>query len=187
MKTIAYPVQYEWTIKKSRFITNLYPVFSLEDVDNYIKQVKQKYDKATHHCLAYQIDELIKVSDDKEPSGTAGMPIYQVLKHHDLNYILCIVTRYFGGIKLGSGGLVRAYTKSVTEALKEALIIESKKKTTWSFKIPYPFQKQVDYLLKDEVILNKSFDDLITYQIMTDVDKKEQIKKDISKYTKNAN
>ena len=185
MKTISNNIEYTWTLKKSKFITNIFFVNSKEEVNFYLNQIKQKYEGATHNCYAYILDELVKVSDDFEPSGTAGLPILKVLKHHDLNHVLCIVTRYFGGIKLGSGGLVRAYTKSVTLALKDCILIDDDKKITFSFSTSYSNQKQIDYLLKDYTILNKDFSDIITYTILVNEKSFDKLKNSIDKYIKN--
>jgi len=101
-------------VKNSKFITLIYQVRTKEEVNFYLEEVRVKYPNATHYCYAYIIDLDKKESDDGEPSGTAGIPILQVLEKNELNQVLCIVVRYFGKIKLGAGGLVRAYTKAVT-------------------------------------------------------------------------
>ena len=186
LKTISNNIEYIWTIKKSKFITNIYPVYSKEDIDFYLSEIRKKYSSASHHCYAYILDENIKVSDDKEPSGTAGLPILKVLKYHDLNHVLCVVTRYFGGIKLGSGGLVRAYTKSVTDALKDIDLIEDVIKVTFSFSTSYSNQKQVDYLLKDYTVLTKDFSDVINYTILIDEDDLDILKNKLDIYIKNC-
>ena len=111
-------------INKSKFICNLIKVTSELDAIEKINNIKTKYKDATHNCYAYIINNKMKFSDDKEPNGTAGMPILNVLKNKKLDNILCVVTRYFGGIKLGAGGLVRAYTNSVTNCLKDNNICE---------------------------------------------------------------
>ena len=102
-------------IKNSRFICLLYQVNNIEEINKYLDEAKKTYKDATHYCYAYIIDNISKCSDDGEPSNTAGLPMLQVLKHNNLNNVLCIVIRYFGKILLGAGGLVRAYSKSVTE------------------------------------------------------------------------
>ena len=89
-------------INKSKFITNLFFVNNLDEVDYYLTSIKSKYSDATHHCYAYIINNSKRFSDDNEPSGTAGKPILDCLEKNNLNYVLCIVTRYFGGIKLGA-------------------------------------------------------------------------------------
>ena len=117
-------------------------------------------------CYAYIFDNTKRFYDDGEPSGTAGMPILNVLENNNLNYILCVVIRYFGGIKLGAGGLVRAYTKSVTLALNKTSIndLNDGFKIIISFK--YEQLKLIDSLLKDNNIINKEYNNDITYTFM---------------------
>lgn len=185
MKTIDNNIEYTWTINNSRFITTIYKINSLDDVTKYLNEVKLKYPKATHYCYAYIFDSILKASDDGEPSGTAGFPILHVLEYQELNHILCIVTRYFGGIKLGAGGLVRAYTKSVTEALKLGTIVPYIKKEKLVITFDYSNKSQIDYLLKDVSILNQEFDSYITYTISIDLNKVDEIIKLLSPYLNN--
>lgn len=109
----------EIIIKKSKFITKLYKIDDVNDIDNIINGLKKEYKKATHICYAYIINGQEKAIDDGEPSGTAGRPILNVLQKRKLNEIMIVVIRYFGGVKLGAGGLVRAYTKSAAEIIKK--------------------------------------------------------------------
>ena len=121
--TIAEPISHEITIEKSRFICSLAKVASEEEAQEFIKKIKKEYWNATHNCSAYVIGENSKAersSDDGEPSGTAGIPMLEVLRKNSLYNVAAVVTRYFGGIKLGAGGLVRAYTGSVAEAVEAA-------------------------------------------------------------------
>lgn len=121
--TIQKDVQTEMNIEKSRFICTLNKVESEAQAAIAISQAKKKYWDATHNCSAYIIGKNMdfqKSSDDGEPAGTAGVPMLEVLRKKDLHNIVAIVTRYFGGIKLGSGGLIRAYGKSVSQAIEEA-------------------------------------------------------------------
>lgn len=127
IKTIENNVTAEIEEKRSRFIANVFYVESAEEADEIIKKIKKKYYDARHNCFAYIINDNIfvkKASDDGEPSGTAGAPILNVLEKNDLCNVLVIVTRYFGGILLGAGGLVRAYTEATTKAIKAAKIVE---------------------------------------------------------------
>ncbi len=115
--------------KKSRFIANVFYVETIEEADNYIKQIKKEYNDAKHNCFAYAIETenggiAIKYNDDGEPQGTAGAPILKMLLEKGLSNILVVVTRYFGGILLGTGGLVRAYTGAAEKALEVAEIVE---------------------------------------------------------------
>lgn len=105
-------------IKKSKFIGYYYQVDNLEEIDSILDSLRKEHKKAKHLPYAYKINGQIKKSDDKEPSGTAGMPILNIIDKNDLNYALIVVVRYFGGIKLGAGGLVRAYSNAAKEAIK---------------------------------------------------------------------
>ena len=117
VKTIRTQTEYEIVINKSRFIGILCPVSDVEEVSLYLEEAKELYPGATHYCYAYIIDAFKKASDDGEPSKTAGMPMLNVLEKNGLDHVLAIVIRYFGGVKLGAGGLVRAYSQSVVETL----------------------------------------------------------------------
>lgn len=124
MITIKQHVQSEIVEKKSKFIANIYFVESKEEAENKIKEEKKKYHDARHNCSSYRVIEngkiIEKASDDGEPSGTAGGPMLNILQKGDLCNIVVIVTRYFGGILLGTGGLVRAYSDVTMQALQEA-------------------------------------------------------------------
>lgn len=109
---------YTLEIKKSKFIGYYYEVTNIEEIDNILKDIKKEHKKAKHHPYAYKIDNLVKKSDDKEPSNTAGGPIYNIIEKKELNNCLIIIVRYFGGIKLGAGGLYRAYNNVATELTK---------------------------------------------------------------------
>ena len=159
----------EIIIKNSRFICFLYHVDRVEEVNKIIIDIKEKYKDATHHCYAYIIDNNNKCSDDGEPAGTAGLPILEVLNKNKLNHVLCIVVRYFGKIKLGANGLIRAYAKSVTECLKNS-IVELKKGYNITIKFEYDNIKKIDYLTKDCNFHDKNYDNSITYNL--DVDEK---------------
>lgn len=117
MKIINENQVYEEIINKSRFIVILYYVTSTFEINEYLDNIRKIYKAATHYCYGYIINNIKKCCDDMEPNGTAGLPILSVLEKNDLNHILCIVVRYFGGIKLGSGGLIRAYGNVVSKAL----------------------------------------------------------------------
>ena len=163
MKTISKNIENEIIINKSRFICKLVKVYSEEDVMNALNNVKEEYKDATHYCYSYIINNTERFNDDGEPGGTAGMPILNVLKQNELNYVLCIVIRYFGGIKLGAGGLVRAYTKSASECLNVSTLKELK--IGFSIKILFDYDKVklIDYTLNNIDIKDKTFVDKITY------------------------
>ncbi|WP_106449333.1 YigZ family protein [Trichococcus alkaliphilus] len=124
--TIAESGVTEIIIKGSRFICSLKRVHSEDEAKAFIQAVKKEHWKATHNCSAYLIgdqNEIQRAHDDGEPSGTAGVPMLEVLKKNDLRYVAAVVTRYFGGTKLGAGGLIRAYSRSVSTALKDIGIV----------------------------------------------------------------
>ena len=126
-KTIAQDGNTEIVIKGSRFICTLKRVYSEDEAKEFIQAIKKEHWKATHNCSAYLIgdqNEIQRAHDDGEPSGTAGVPMLEVLKKNDLHYVAAVVTRYFGGTKLGAGGLIRAYSKSVSTALNEIGLVE---------------------------------------------------------------
>ena len=134
MYTIVKDYQHEIVIEKSRFICTLKKVNNEEEAQEFIKAVKKEYWDATHNCSAYLIDDLAqRSSDDGEPSGTAGLPMLEVLRKNKLTNTAAVVTRYFGGIKLGAGGLVRAYTNSVAEAVCGSGIAEKVLISRFSF------------------------------------------------------
>lgn len=174
MKTIKYNITHEYIIQKSKFISMLYQVNNEEEVINILNRLKLEYKDATHICYAYIINNIKRFQDDGEPSGTAGMPILNVLENQKLNLILAVVIRYFGGIKLGAGGLVRAYTTSVVEALENQDLgeIVSGYKVTITFK--YNNSKLIDNTLKNYQIINKEFNSEITY--IVNIPKTEYIK-----------
>lgn len=164
MFTIKNNINSEIIINKSRFISFLFKVHNEDEVKKLLEETKKNYKDATHYCYSYIIDNTKRFNDNGEPSGTAGLPILNVLENNDLNYVLCIVVRYFGGIKLGAGGLVRAYTKSVSECITKDNLnkLELGKKVIISFN--YDKVKIIDNILKDINILNKTFEDNITYE-----------------------
>lgn len=118
--------EYEIVINRSRFITTLVPIENAEQAFDEIKKISKKYSDATHNCYAFvsnRENTEQRFSDDGEPQGTAGMPMLEVLKKRNVRMVLAVVTRYFGGIKLGAGGLVSAYSRSVSEALDNAKVV----------------------------------------------------------------
>lgn len=165
MQTIKYNTKNEIIIKNSKFICYLYKIKNIDEATKLLQNIKQLEKDATHYCYAYILNDIKKSSDDGEPSGTAGFPILKVLENNNLNNILAIVIRYFGGIKLGAGGLVRAYTKSTTNALSQDNIIELTKGYNLDIEFNYNQVKEIDYLLKDITVNNKEFNNTIKYNI----------------------
>ncbi len=178
---------YEEIIKKSKFITYLYKINSENEIKDIINDIKLKHKDSTHVCYAYRLNEIEKCIDDGEPSGTAGMPILNVLKKENLNFILCIVVRYFGGIKLGAGGLIRAYGGCCKNALKNCDIVNIEKGLVIEVTFPYENSKDVDYLLKDNSILFKNYETNITYKFKIKISDFNNIKDNLIILCKNIN
>ena len=167
--------------KKSKFIGQAFYVESKEKAEEIIKEIRKKYSDARHNCYAYSIleenTESTKSSDDGEPAGTAGMPILNVIKENNLKNILIIVTRYFGGILLGTGGLVRCYTKATTEAIKNANIVEKEIGYKIKFVTNYNKQEELKYYLKQNLcnIIDTTY--LEKIEIIAEIS--EKVKKEI--------
>ena len=166
MKVIKENISNKLEVNKSIFFTDLIKVYSKDEVTNELNKIKEKYKDATHYCYAYIIDDIKKSSDDGEPGGTAGVPIMETLNNKDLNYILCIVTRYFGGIKLGAGGLVRAYRKATVDAINNSELLDLIDGYEITLEISYNEQKDLEYLIKDNY--EKQYTDNVTYIIKCD-------------------
>ena len=162
MKTILEKTTNEIIIKNSRFITILFPLES-DNINNYLEDIKQEYPKATHYCYAYIYEDKKHSSDDGEPSSTAGLPMLNVLEKENLMNVLAITVRYFGGIKLGAGGLVRAYTKSLTNTLQNTKLKELIEGYRILIETDYSNGKQLDYILRESNIINKEFNEKIKY------------------------
>ena len=148
-KKISKNTKYELTEKKSKFIANLIYVENKDDAENKIKEFKKKFHDARHNCFAYRVlleNQIYeKSSDDGEPSGTAGSPMLNILQKNNLCNILVIVTRYFGGILLGTGGLVRAYSESLNQALNNTELFDINVGYVVEVKVKYTDIKQLKY------------------------------------------
>lgn len=167
MKSIKENVSSEIVIKNSRFIGVLYKLNSLEDINKYLNIVKETYKDATHYPYAYIYNGYIKCSDDKEPSGTAGNVILNILKKNELNFVLCVVVRYFGKIKLGAGGLIRAYANSTKFTINKSEIIPLTMGINCDISFDYSLKKEVNYILTNSNIIKESYGNKISYNIET--------------------
>ena len=164
MYSIDSNVENTYIIKKSKFIVKLYKINNINEIDEILNKVRLEYKDSTHICYSYIIDSKEKCVDDGEPSGTAGMPILNILKKNNLTNILAIVIRYFGGIKLGAGGLIRAYSNSVNDALKLTNIKELTEGFLVEIEFNYDNLKAIDYMLNDKEIISKEYSDNIIYK-----------------------
>ncbi len=170
----------EYIINKSKFIVCLRYIYNKEEISSLINDIKNEYKDANHYCYAYIIDNFEKCSDDREPSGTAGLPILNTLKRYHLTNVLCVVVRYFGGIKLGAGGLLRAYSNSVNETIRK---IGTKEKIEYlNLKVIFDYTKlkDVEYVLNKCEILKKDFKDKITFEIKIDKNEYDNIIKKLT-------
>ena len=150
--TIAKNTTYEQTIKKSRFICSIARVSSEEEAQQFITSIQAANKKATHNCFAYMIgdnDQIQRESDNGEPSGTAGIPILESLKLAKIHDVVAVVTRYFGGIKLGAGGLIRAYSNTTTEAIHQAGLVQRIKQAILKITVTYALHDPLLYYLKE--------------------------------------
>ena len=153
----------EFIINKSKFITLIFNINNKEDIDNILAKTKEEYIGANHYVYAYIVDTISYSTDDKEPSGTAGKPILNVLEKNNLNHVLCIVVRYFGGIKLGAGPLTRAYSRCASEIIKLSNIIELEK--GYLIKLTTDL-KSINNLPKIKMdIIKKDFNNDVNYTI----------------------
>ncbi len=184
MYSIKESIENTIIIKKSKFITKLIKVNNLDEINKSLEESKKEFKDSNHICFAYIVNGQEKCVDDGEPSGTAGLPILNILKKNNLTNILAIVIRYFGGIKLGAGGLVRAYSNSIIETLKYVDIIELIDGYLIQIEFNYDQTKMIDYILKDIEIINKDYKDNIFYKFY--LNKNElSIIKELEKITTN--
>ncbi len=161
----------EIIIKKSRFITYLHQVSDEEEAKAYIQAIKKLHPNANHHCYAFVIgeyDEIQRSNDDKEPSGTAGVPMLECLRQRKLQDILAVTVRYFGGIKLGAGGLIRAYSLSVAEAINHAVLTEKQRLNKCRIAFPYDMLGKLDYFFRNEgmQVLDKQYEEQVIYTFL---------------------
>ncbi len=168
--------------KKSRFIATVRPVASEEEVTAFLAEMKKKYWDARHNCFAYVIgekNELVRCSDDGEPSGTAGRPMLDVLLREEIHNVAVVVTRYFGGTLLGTGGLVRAYQQATKEGLSNSQIVEKRKGCRLLIDTDYNGIGKIQYLFgqEDISILDTVYAEAVQITAMIPAEKKEKIGK----------
>ena len=186
-RTIKEDGQVQEEIKKSRFICHAKRVYSEEEARDFITAIKKEHYKATHNCSAFIVgerSEIKRTSDDGEPSGTAGIPMLGVLENHNLTNVCVVVTRYFGGIKLGAGGLIRAYAGSIALAVKEIGIIEIKEQAGIQIHMTYAQYQEYGNFLKEHnlIELETNFTDQVDTMIFIDKEKKDGIKADFIEF-----
>lgn len=179
-RTIKEDGQVQEEIKKSRFICHIKRVTTENEARNFIQAVKKEHYKATHNCSAFILgerSEMKRSSDDGEPSGTAGVPMLGVLENHQLTNVCAVVTRYFGGIKLGAGGLIRAYSSNVALAIKEIGIVHIKEQLGLRIALSYSQYQELPNFLKTNHLQEQdtSFTEQVQTTIFVDKDDKDSM------------
>ena len=169
--SIESKVSAEVVVKGSKFIANAFPIDKKEQAAKYIEDISARFKDATHHCFAYKIgmgdQAIFRFADDGEPSGTAGRPILQAIETKGLTNLALVVTRYFGGTKLGTGGLIRAYNSVALKALNNAKVISKYPQIILRLKFPYEYTNAAQHLIKKfgANILENQFDEQPIYRI----------------------
>ncbi len=174
-KTLLKDARDEFIVNKSRFIGHGRPCETEQDALDFLAEMRSKYKDATHNCYAYIIGPnmgVMRYSDDGEPGGTAGMPIIEVMKARGVTNAAVVVTRYFGGVLLGAGGLVRAYTQGAVVALNASGVGVMHPTARYLMEIGYPLLSRMDHFLKDEPVIveDKAFTDVVTYTLVVRCD-----------------
>lgn len=188
MKIIYKGGEAEITEKKSRFIASVRPVESEEETLDFIASMKKQYWDARHNCFAYVIGErqqLQRCSDDGEPQGTAGRPMLEVLLGADVHNTVVVVTRYFGGVLLGTGGLVRAYSKSVQEGLKSCTILDKKEGISLTIGTDYTGIGKIQYILGQRScpILDSEYTDAVQLRALIPKEEITKVKEAVTEAT----
>lgn len=187
-KTIKDMATADYEINKSHFIAQLQRTANEKEVQNFIESVRKKYYDAKHNCTAYVIGvrcDKKKFDDDGEPSGTAGHPILEVLEKNCLSDVTAVVTRYFGGIKLGAGGLIRAYGHTASLAVSQAQLVMRTPFTKVSLRFGYDLTGCMEnFLRKNNIeIIKKEYNDAVSFAVLIKTDIKEQILSAITEMT----
>ena len=174
--TIKSDGQFEIVIKKSRFICTLKRIETEDEAKEIIQSIKKEHWKATHNCVAYVLGDTQQIqrsTDDGEPSGTAGIPMLEVLKVKELRNVLAVVTRYFGGTELGAGGLIRAYSSAVAETIQHVGLVKGVLQQEVIVTIDYPLHGKVTHFLEmnpDYHLKETDFTDKVTLTVMANED-----------------
>lgn len=183
MNTVSKETYIEFEEKKSKFIGYIKPVQTKKEAESFIHEIRLKHADARHNVPVYRVvengQEYFKFDDDGEPSGTAGKPMGEILNLLDVSNLVVVATRYFGGIKLGAGGLVRNYAKTAKLAVQEAGIIEYIEKESFLLDFPYSISGDVDRIIMNAShceILGKNYGERITYRIAMSKELKDELK-----------
>lgn len=187
-RTIQKNGLHEIEIKKSRFICHLKRVETEEEAQAFIEEIKKEHWKATHNCSAYTIgmnNEIQRAHDDSEPSGTAGVPMLEIFLKRELKNVVAVVTRYFGGTKLGAGGLIRAYGGAVNDAIDYIGVVERQLQRLIDITVTYSQSGKVENALREAnyAIQDIIYAENITYQCIIPLESEEKFIEDITNWT----
>ena len=187
-KTLLKEAHDEVIINKSRFIGYAAPVKTVEEALAFLDRIRTKHKDATHNCYAYIIGQnagIMRYSDDGEPGGTAGMPIIEVMKARGVVDCAVVVTRYFGGVLLGAGGLVRAYSHGCAIALNAAQVCEMHPTELWMFEVAYPLWDKVQHAMKTMPVqlVGSEFATAVTFTLLVREKDAEQVLADLTRVT----
>ena len=187
-KTLLKAASDEVVINKSRFIGHAAPVKTAEEALTFLDSIRAKHKDATHNCYAYIIGQnagIMRYSDDGEPGGTAGMPIIEVMKARGVVDCAVVVTRYFGGILLGAGGLVRAYSHTCALALNAAQVCQMHPTETWMFEVAYPLWDKVQHTLKSlpARLESTEFTTAVTFELSVKAADSERVRAELTRVT----
>jgi len=187
-RTIQKNGLHEIEIKKSRFICHLKRVETEEEAQAFIEEIKKEHWKATHNCSAYTIgmnNEIQRAHDDGEPSGTAGVPMLEIFLKRELKNVVAVVTRYFGGTKLGAGGLIRAYGGAVNDAIDYIGVVERQLQRLIDITVTYSQSGKVENALREAnyAIQDIIYAENITYQCIIPLESEEKFIEDITNWT----
>lgn len=183
MKSVKKECSIEFEEKKSKFIGYIKPIQSVKEAEEFINEIKQRHTDASHNCSVYRVieagQEYFKADDDGEPSGTAGKPMAEILNYMEVYNLVVVATRYFGGVKLGAGGLVRNYAKTSKLAINEAGICEYVETKEFLIDFSYEQNLEIDQILKNNniEIIEKNYGERITYRAFLSVFSEEEMKK----------
>ena len=182
MKSVEKECVIEFEERKSKFIGYAKPISTKEEAEDFISMIREMHPDATHNCTVYRVidngQEYFKADDDGEPSGTAGKPMGEILTYMEVNNVVVVATRYFGGIKLGAGGLVRNYAKTAKLAVLEGEIVEFIERVECLLDFSYEKINEVETLLinGNEELLNKDFNERVTYRVKVSDETLEKLK-----------
>ena len=189
--TVKHQGQEELTIQKSRFIGYVRRVETEEEAQNFIQEIKKKHHDANHNCSCYMIGEhnqIQKANDDGEPSGTAGVPMLEILLKRELKNVVAVVTRYFGGIKLGAGGLIRAYGGAVNEGVKALGVVERQVQLLIDVTVDYSSSGGVEHALREANyrVQDTSYAENVTFHCVIPIEEEEKFVQDVTNWTSAA-